>query len=194
MIRASATPAAWLIALLGLSLSPSSVAGGAPRHVEHGSTACMGAPFHFTGFSYRIMAIHWVPVGSRFATAIGPYVAPVQSPKGYLIFKVPVENVQSGEANAPGVDITAFYKDGVNATTNETPFSSSGASQMTINIPPGQGLTVYYAIPNVPRPTRSNPVARLTLRYAANNDPGYPDTYYMRYPIVSPWRSEQVCP
>ena len=184
MSHASATTAALLVALIGLPLANSSVARDIPRHAEHGNSACMGAPFHFTGFNYRIMEIRWVPIGDHFATAIAPYVAAVQSPNGYLVFKVPVENVQSGDANAPGVDITAFYKDGTNATTNETPFSGSGASQMTTNISPRQGMTVYYAIPNVPRPTRSNPIVRLILRYTANNDPGYPDTYYMRYPIV----------
>ncbi len=193
MFRSSATTASLLIALAALPLSSSSAARATLRHMKERDAACMGAPFHFTGFSYRIMAIHWVPMGARFARAIAPYVATTQSPNGYLVFKVPVVNVQNGVANAPGVDITAYYKNGMYATTNETPFSSSGVSQMTANISPGQGQTMYYAIPNVPHPTRSNPVARLVLRYAANNDPGYPDAYYMRYPIVSPWRYGRAC-
>lgn len=185
MFRTFATTAVLLTALIGLSFSAPSVARNSPRHEAHRNTVCMGEPFHFTGFNYRIMEIHWVPIDDRFATAIAANVAAVQEPNGYLVFKVPVENMQSGEADAPGVDITAFYRDGTNATTNEIPFSRSGASQIATNISPGQGMTVYYAIPNAPRPTRSNPVVKLVIRYTANNDPGYPTTYYMHYPIIS---------
>ncbi len=93
---------------------------------------------------------------------------------------------QSGEAGVPGLDITAFYKDGTQATSNETPFSKTGNPLTPNNLFPGQGMTVYYAIVNVPKPTKANPLVKLVLRYTANNDPGYPPVYRMLHPVVTP--------
>lgn len=185
MLRTYVTAVA-LTALTALSFSTSSAARNIPAHGNrHGDKVCMGEPFHFTGYDYRIMTIRWVSADDRFATTIAPYAKPSTAPNGYLVFKVPVKNMQNGEATAPGLDITAYYRDGTFATSNETPFSSSGAPQTATNFLPDQGMTMYYAIANVPQPTKSNPVVKLILRYAANNDPGYPDTYYMKYPIFT---------
>lgn len=185
MIRTQLAAVA-LIALVALSSSTSAAAKHIPLHPNrHGSTVCMGEPFHFTGYDYQVMAIHWVSASTKFATMIAPYAKPSTAPNGYLVFKVPVRNVQNGEATAPGLDVTAYYKDGTSATSNETPFSKSGTPQTATNFQPNEGMTMYYAIANVPRPTKSNPVVKIVLRYAANNDPGYPDSYYMIYPIFS---------
>ncbi|MHB8147838.1 MAG: hypothetical protein ACYDGM_11355 [Vulcanimicrobiaceae bacterium] len=144
----------------------------------------MNQPFHLTGFNYRIQAIHWIPASDAFASAIADYASAATAPNGYLVFEVPVKNTQSGEASAPGLDVTAFYEDGTSSTSRETPFSKAGAPLTTANIFPGQGMTLYYAIANVPQPTKANPVVKLLLQYTANNDPGYPPVYRLLHPVV----------
>ncbi len=176
-----------LTAMATLLFLPASAAPHVPtRKALHGDMVSMGQQFHLTGFNYRIHAIHWVAASSAFASAIAPYASTATAPNGYLVFVVPVKNTQSGAASAPGLDVTAFYKDGNSATSRETPFSKTGTPLTSQNIFPGQGMTMYYEIANVPNPTKGNPVVKLLLTYAANNDPGYPPVYRMLHPVVAP--------
>ncbi|MGC8484928.1 MAG: hypothetical protein ACP5O6_04765 [Candidatus Baltobacteraceae bacterium] len=176
-----------MTALLACAFSAAAAAPTVPGRAQlKGAMVGMNQQFHITGFNYRIHAIRWVAASDPFAQAIVSYVATATAPNGYLVFEVPVKNTQSGEAGVPGLDITAFYKDGTEATSNETPFSKTGSPLTPNNLFPGQGMTVYYAIVNVPRPTKANPLVKLLLRYTANNDPGYPPVYRMLHPVVTP--------
>ncbi len=176
-----------IAALLALSFSTAIAAPTVPGRAQlKGDMLRMNQQFHITGFNYRIHAIRWVAASDPFARAIVSYVATASAPNGYLVFEVPVKNTQSGEAGVPGLDITAFYKDGTSATSNEIPFSKTGAPLNSSNLFPGQGMTVYYAIVNVPKPTKSDPLVKLLLRYTANNDPGYPPVYRLLHPVVTP--------
>ncbi len=176
-----------IAALLAFSASAALAAPAVPGRAQlKGDMVRMNQQFHITGFNYRIHAIRWVAPSDPFAQAIVSYVASVSAPNGYLVFEVPLKNTQSGEAGVPGLDITAFYKDGTSATSNETPFSKAGAPLTSQNIFPGQGITVYYAIVGLPKPTKGNPVVKLLLKYTANNDPGYPPVYRMLHPVVTP--------
>ncbi len=174
-------------ALLACTLTAVSAAPSVPGRAQlKGDMVRMNQQFHITGFNYRIHAIRWVAPSDAFAQAIVSYVATVNAPNGYLVFEVPVKNTQSGEAGVPGLDITAFYKDGTEATSNETPFSKTGTPLTPKNLFPGQGMTVYYAIVNLPKPTKANPLVKLLLRYTANNDPGYPPVYRLLHPVFTP--------
>lgn len=176
-----------IAALLAFSFSTAIAAPTVPGRAQlKGDMVRMNQQFHITGFNYRIHAIRWVAASDPFAQAITSYVATASPPNGYLVFEVPLKNTQSGEAGVPGLDITAFYKDGTNATSNEIPFSKAGAPLKSNNLFPGQGMTVYYAIVNLPQPTKANPVVKLLLSYTANNDPGYPPVYRMLHPVVTP--------
>ena len=173
------------IAALAAAGAPSvGWSGGSIQHGAPRDEVRMDQPFHLTGFDYRIHAMRWIASDSAFAGAVAPYAKAATAPNGDLVFTVPVRNVQSGEAGAPGLDVTAIYKDGTSATSDETPFAKDGSPLTAANVQPGQGKTMYYAITNVPKPSHSNPVVKLILRYAANNDPGFPDTYYLFDPSL----------
>ena len=174
-----------ITALIAAGAPATGWSGGSIHHGVPRDEAFMNQPFHLTGFDYRIHAMRWVASDSAFAAAVTPYAKAATPPDGDLVFTVPVRNVQSGEAGAPGLDVTAVYKDGTSATSDETPFAEDGTPLTTTNVEPGQGKTMYYTITNVPRPSRTNPVVKLILRYAANNDPGFPDTYYLFYPCFA---------
>ena len=173
-----------VVALVAAGVPSVGKCGGSITHGSPRDEIYMNQPFHLTGFDYRIHAMRWIASDSAFAAAVAPYAKAATPPNGDLVFTVPVRNVQNGEAGAPGLDVTAIYKDGTSATSDETPFAKDGSPLSAVNVQPGQVKTMYYAVTNVPKPSRSNPVVKLILRYAANNDPGFPDTYYLFDPCL----------
>lgn len=165
----------------------SSTAMAAPhvptRGAMKGDIVKMNQQFHLTGYNYRIAKIHWVSADNAFAQAVSSYAA--TTTPGVLVFEVPVKNTQSESDFAPELTITALYKDGTQADSDGHPYSAAGAIQNNRKIFPGQGATFYYAVGGVPAPTNGNPVVKLILKYAANNDPGYPPVYRLLQPVVS---------
>ncbi len=179
MIRSILTLAAVLVV--------SSTAHAAPHVPPRGAIKAeivkMNQQFHLNGFNYRIAKIYWVSTDDAFAKAVSSY-APTTTP-GVLVFEVPVKNTQSDEDYAPELTVTALYKDGTQADSDGRPYSAAGATQNNRKIFPGQGATFYYAVGGVPAPTIGNPVVKLILKNAANNDPGYPPVYRLLQPVVS---------
>ncbi len=175
------------LAVLVLSSSVAFAAPGVPgRGQMKGDIVKMNQQFHITGYNYRIKAIRWVPATDPFAQGASSYAGTASAPNGYLVFEVPAKNTQSEEDWAPNLTVTALYKDGTMADGDQTPFSKTGNPLTSRKVFPGQGITVYYTIANVPRPTKDNPLVKLILKYTANNDPGYPPVYRLLHPIVSP--------
>ena len=158
--------------------------GGAIAHGPLSDVVCMDQPFHLTGFDYRIHAVRWIRSDNKFASAVAPYAKAATAPDGDLVFTVPVRNVQNGEAGAPGLDVTAIYRDGTSATSDETPFAKDGSPLTAGNVQPGQRKIMYYVVTNVPEPSHKDPLVKLILRYAANNDRGFPDAYYLFDPAL----------
>ena len=182
MIRASIT-AVMLVLFSSLAIAAPKVPG---RGQMKGDVIGMNQQFHITGYNYRIKAIRWVPATDPFAQGASSYAGTATAPNGYLVFEVPAKNTQSEEDWAPNLVVTALYKDGTTADGDQTPFSSAGDPLTSRKVFPGQGITVYYTIANVPQPTKANPLFKLILKYTANNDPGYPPVYRLLHPIVSP--------
>jgi hypothetical protein len=61
-----------------------------------------------------------------------------------------------------------------------------GAPINTERVYPGEGVTAYYAIANVPQPTKDNSLTKLLLKTDGSNDPGYPPVYRLLKPVVNP--------
>lgn len=170
-----------------LSSSVALAAPGVPgRGQMKGDIVKMNQQFHITGYNYRIKAIRWVPATDPFAQGASSYAGTATAPNGYLVFEVPAKNTQSEEDWAPNLTVTALYKDGTMVDGDQTPFSKTGNPLTSRKVFPGQGITVYYTIANVPQPTKGNPLVKLILKYTANNDPGYPPVYRLLHPVVSP--------
>ncbi len=178
-------------------LSCSSVALAAPsvptRGQVRGDVVHMNQQFHVNGFNIRIESIRWIASTSPLAARIAslPQMEAPTAPNGFLEFKVLKKNTQSGTAPGAGLlKIMAFYRDGTQADDGVAyPFSTSfhyvGSS--STNIYPGQGMTVYYFIENVPQPSKQNPLTKLVISDPSMyNDPGYPKVYRLLNPVLTP--------
>lgn len=180
----------FMVAMSLLLLSSQALAAPVPtRGAMKGAIIAMNEQFHLIGFNYRIAKIRWVPANDAFAKAVSPYTTSgytsVTAPMGLLVFQVPVKNTQKEEDYVPLLTITAMYKDGTAVDGIDNPFSASGVLQSSRKLYPGQGATVDYTVPNVPKPTKGNPLVKLILKNTEHNDPGYPPVYRLLNPVVS---------
>lgn len=184
MFRILGTTLACLLTLF----SAASAAPSVPTRGQiNGSVVKMGQQFHLIGYNYRIVNIRWVAADSSFAQTIkNAEGIHADAPMGLLVFKTATKNTLNQESSAPYLTITAMYKDGTQVDGYDSPLASGGAVQASKTIYPGQGLTFYYCVAGVPKPTVANPLTKLILANGSNNDPGYPRVYRMIHPVVSP--------
>ena len=100
---------------------------------------------------------------SSFIVGVWSYIQPTQTPE------------------AP------FYKDGTQADDGDGVPWSTAYKQLLYNTTyyPGEGVTTYFIIANVPQPTQQNPITKLILSDPGmQNAPGYPKLYRLLDPIV----------
>lgn len=182
MVRLLSLTAAFL-----LSASAALAAPAVPgRAALKGDLVKMNQQFHLLGYNYRIVHITWVPATDAFVQKTADYASGSTAPNGALIFKVPAKNTQSSWDYAPALHITVQYKDGTQADGYDQPFLKSGTMVHAYKIQPGQGMTFYYIVDNVPQPTHDNPVVKLLLKNTSSNDKGFPPVYRMLHPVISP--------
>jgi len=183
------------ILALAAVLASSSLAIAAPsvptRGAVKGDVVHMNQQFHVDSANFRITAIKWIPASDPKAATIAGvlHIDEVSAPNGYLMFVAPQKNTRSHPDSAVWLKITAFYKDGTQADDADGVPVSTAYKQLlyNVNFYPGQGVTTYFFIANVPQPTPQNPLTKLIIGDTNNqNDPGYPKVYRMLDPIVTP--------
>ncbi len=149
----------------------------------------MNQQFHILDDNLRIASIRWIPSTDPLATRISnlPQMQAPTAPNGYLLFSVPQKNTSRNPQPAQYLKITAFYKDGTQADDGDGVPWSTAYKQLLYNTTfyPGQGVTTYFIIANVPQPTRNNPLTKLILSDPGmQNDSGYPRVYRLLNPVV----------
>ena len=175
------------------SLACSSLALAAPsvptRGAVKGDIVHMNQQFHIEDDNLRIASIAWIASTDPLATTISnlPQMPSLTAPNGYLLFTVPQKNTSKRPQPAQYLKITAFYKDGTQVDDGDgVPWSTSYKQLLyTTNYYPGQGVTTYFIIANVPQPTTKDPLTKLILSDPGlQNSPGYPKVYRLLNPVT----------
>ncbi|MHB8141160.1 MAG: hypothetical protein ACYDHD_07930 [Vulcanimicrobiaceae bacterium] len=151
-----------------------------------GDIVKMNQQFHLNGFNYRVESIRWIPATDPYAQKAAPYAGNATAPNGFLVFEVPVKNANYFVEPIPNLIVTAFYKDGTSKDSDGPAHSKAGPEvNASEKLYPGQGVTVYYVLSDVPQPSSSNPLTKLILKNNLSN-PGYPPVYRLLHPVVHP--------
>jgi len=178
-----------------LALACSSFVLAAPsvptRGAVKGDVVRMNQFFHIEDDNLRVASIRWISSGDPLATTISnlPQMSSPTAPNGYLLFTVPQKNTSKNPQPAQYLKITVFYKDGTQADDGDGVPWSTAYKQLLYNTTyyPGEGVTTYFIIANVPQPTQQNPITKLILSDPGmQNAPGYPKLYRLLDPIVKP--------
>ena|GEM_PF-1653986 len=165
------------LCLVALMLAvPSGGAPIAPGAVPiKGDMIQLGTLFHVDYWNIRITNIAWEPVTSPLGKALGQSLD-LDNDKGLLVSTADIKVASDKPQDMLYPSIQVIYKDGTQSDDeNRTAYRADTAAEQTGDaFQPGQGLTVRFIVPNVPKPTAANPVIKVLIKpyNGGDNDSG----------------------
>ena len=150
-----------------------------------GDVVALNQQFHIDHYNFRIQKVEWITPDSPFGRAIGDNETTDEG-KGFILITATVKSTFDDSEALPYPEIQVLYKDGMQSTDdNRSPYSASG-NLMNGDYQPGQGASVRFYIPNMPKPTADNPITKLILQphNGTDNDAGAPKMFRMLNPPV----------
>jgi len=155
---------------------PSGGAPIAPGAVPiKGDMIQLGTLFHVDYWNIRITNIAWEPVTSPLGKALGQSLD-LDNDKGLLVSTADIKVASDKPQDMLYPSIQVIYKDGTQSDDeNRTAYRADTAAEQTGDaFQPGQGLTVRFIVPNVPKPTAANPVIKVLIKpyNGGDNDSG----------------------
>ena len=169
-----------------LCLAPAVAAPVAPGQGQiKGDVVQLNQQFHIDHFNFRIQKIEWIAADTAFAKAQDGEA--IDDGKGLILITATVKSTFTDAENLPIPEIQVFYKDGTqSADDNRTAFSASG-TELSGDYQPGQGASVRFYIPNMPKPSADNPITKMIFQpnNGDDNDSGAAKAFRMLSPPVS---------
>lgn len=164
-----------IAALIGvLSFCQPSQAAGLP-----GVDIKMNQVFRLDFFNMQVRKVEWMPAGSSFASA----TAGEDAGKGVLVLTIEVRNASQDASGLPDPVIQAMMKSGDQTSAEPRVAYNASGKEITGDYQFGDGPTVKYVIPDVEKPSATNPVTKIVFTPSYVGDTG-PAIFRLYQPIV----------
>lgn len=170
-----------------LCLSPAIASPVAPARGQiKGDIVQVNQLFHIGGFNVRVLKLEWVAADSAFVKGLED-PPQIDEGKGALVITATLKNTAQDAQELLVPTIQVFYKDATQSDEDDRYPRTAAGKDISGDYQPGQGMTVRYSIPNVPKPTADNPVTKILVKpqNAGDNDEGFPKVFRMLSPPVS---------
>lgn len=136
--------------------------------------------FRLDFFNFRIRKVEWMPASSAFASN----AAGSDAGRGIIVLTIEVRNAGEDASGPPSPAIQVIMKSGEHSTAEGRVAYDAIGKEMNGDFQPGDGPTVKYVIPDIPKPTAANPVTKIDFTPSYSGDTG-PSIFRLITPQVT---------
>lgn len=168
--------AALLVAFVALA----SFAAPAPAVASPGVQIKANQVFLLDFFNFRIRKVEWMPATSSLVNnAVGS-----DAGRGAIVLTIEVRNASDDARGLPSPAIQVMMKSGEQTTAEGRTAYDANGHEINGDYQSGDGPTVKYVIPDVAKPSASNPVTKIVFTPSYSGDTG-PSIFRLIQPQVT---------
>ncbi|MDP9018970.1 MAG: hypothetical protein M3N19_11720 [Candidatus Eremiobacteraeota bacterium] len=145
-----------------------------------GATIKANQVFLLDFFNFRIRKVEWMPAAKPLVQAA---YADDAAGSGAIVLTIELRNASGDARGLPDPVIQVIQRDGTQTTAEARTAYTPGGKQIDGDYQPGDGPTVRFVIPNISKPTASNPITKIVFTPSYTGDTG-PAIFRFYNPVV----------